>query len=85
MGLIWTIIIGFLAGVIAKFVHPGRDNLGFVVTTLLGVAGSLIATFLGQAIGWYQAGQPAGFIGAVVGAVLLLVIYGQIKGKGASA
>ena len=81
MSLIWTIIIGFLAGVIAKFVHPGRENLGFVVTTLLGIGGSLAATFLGQAVGWYQAGQPAGFIGAVVGAVVLLVIYGQIKGK----
>jgi uncharacterized membrane protein YeaQ/YmgE (transglycosylase-associated protein family) len=83
MGLIWTIIIGFLAGVIAKLVHPGRENLGFVVTTLLGIGGSLTATFLGQAIGWYQAGQPAGFIGAVVGAVVLLVIYGQIKGRAA--
>jgi uncharacterized membrane protein YeaQ/YmgE (transglycosylase-associated protein family) len=81
MGLVWTILIGFLAGVIAKFVHPGRENLGLVVTTLLGVGGSLTATFLGQAIGWYQAGQPAGFIGAVVGAVLLLFIYGQLKGK----
>jgi uncharacterized membrane protein YeaQ/YmgE (transglycosylase-associated protein family) len=85
MGLIWTIIIGFLAGVVAKFVHPGRENLGFVMTTLLGIGGSLAATFLGQAIGWYQAGQPAGFIGAVVGAVLLLVIDGQIKGRGATA
>jgi uncharacterized membrane protein YeaQ/YmgE (transglycosylase-associated protein family) len=84
MGLIWTIIIGFLAGVIAKLVHPGRENLGFVVTTLLGIGGSLTATFLGQAIGWYQVGQPAGFIGAVVGAVVLLVIYGQIKGRAAA-
>jgi uncharacterized membrane protein YeaQ/YmgE (transglycosylase-associated protein family) len=85
MGLIWTIIIGFLSGVIAKLVHPGRENLGFVVTTLLGIGGSLTATFLGQAIGWYRAGQPAGFIGAVVGAVALLAVYGQIKGKGSSA
>jgi len=85
MGVIWTIIIGFLAGVIAKFVHPGRENLGFVVTTLLGVGGALTATFLGQAVGWYQAGQPAGFIGAVLGAVVLLVLYGQLKGKGAGA
>jgi uncharacterized membrane protein YeaQ/YmgE (transglycosylase-associated protein family) len=85
MSLVWTIIIGFIAGVVAKFVHPGRENLGFVVTTLLGVAGSLTATLLGQAIGWYQPGQPAGFIGAVVGAALLLFIYGQIKGKPAGA
>jgi uncharacterized membrane protein YeaQ/YmgE (transglycosylase-associated protein family) len=84
MGLIWTIVIGFLAGIVAKFLHPGRENMGFVMTTLLGIGGSLAATFLGQAIGWYQAGQPAGFIGAVVGAVLLLVVYGQIKGGTAS-
>lgn len=84
MGLVWTIIIGFLAGVVAKFVHPGRENMGFVMTTLLGIGGSLAATFLGQAIGWYQPGQPAGFIGAVVGAVLLLIVYGQVKRGAAS-
>ena len=79
MGLIWTLIIGFVVGVVAKFVHPGRDNMGFVVTTLLGIAGAFLATFVGQAIGWYQAGQGAGFIGGVVGAVLILLIYGRIK------
>lgn len=84
MGLIWTIVIGFLAGVVAKLLHPGRENMGFVMTTLLGIGGSLAATFLGQAIGWYQPGQPAGFIGAVVGAVLLLLVYGQVKGATAS-
>ena len=78
MGLIWTIIVGFVVGVVAKFVHPGRDNMGFVMTTLLGIGGAFVATFLGQAIGWYQAGQGAGFIGATLGAILILVIYGRV-------
>lgn len=81
MGLIWTIIIGFLAGVVAKFVHPGRDNMGFILTTLLGIAGAFLATYLGQAVGWYQAGQGAGFIGAIVGAVVLLFVYGLVVGQ----
>lgn len=75
MGLIGTIIIGFIAGLIARFLHPGRDPGGFIVTTLLGIVGAMLATYLGQAIGWYQAGEGAGFIGAVVGAILLLVLY----------
>jgi uncharacterized membrane protein YeaQ/YmgE (transglycosylase-associated protein family) len=75
MGIIGTIIIGLLAGIVAKFLMPGRDPGGFIITMLLGVAGAFIATWLGQAIGWYQAGEGAGFIGAVVGAVILLVIY----------
>ena len=80
MGLIWTIIVGLVIGVVAKFVHPGRDNLGIVMTIVLGIAGSLVATFLGQAVGWYEPGQPAGFIGAVLGAVVLLWIYGRVRG-----
>jgi uncharacterized membrane protein YeaQ/YmgE (transglycosylase-associated protein family) len=79
MGFIWSIIIGLVVGVVAKFVHPGQDNLGLVVTALLGIAGSLVATFLGQAIGWYQPGQPAGFIGAVIGAVLILFVVGRLR------
>jgi uncharacterized membrane protein YeaQ/YmgE (transglycosylase-associated protein family) len=75
MHILWTIIIGFLAGLVAKLITPGRDPSGFIITTLLGIAGAFIATYLGQAIGWYQAGQGAGFIGAVVGAVIILVIY----------
>jgi uncharacterized membrane protein YeaQ/YmgE (transglycosylase-associated protein family) len=75
MGFIWTLIIGLLAGIVAKLLMPGRDPGGFIITMLLGVAGAFIATWLGQAIGWYQAGEGAGFIGAVVGAVILLVIY----------
>jgi uncharacterized membrane protein YeaQ/YmgE (transglycosylase-associated protein family) len=77
MGLIWTIIVGFVVGVVAKFVHPGRDSMGFIMTTLLGVAGAFVATYLGQLIGWYQAGQGAGFIGATVGAIIILLIYGR--------
>jgi len=75
MHIIWTIIIGLLAGLVAKFVLPGKDPGGFIVTTLIGIAGALIATYLGQAIGWYQAGQSAGFIGAVVGSIILLLLY----------
>ena len=80
MGLIWTILIGFVIGVVAKLVHPGRDNLGIVMTIILGVAGSLVATFLGQAVGWYEPGQGAGFIAAVIGALILLWIYGRVRG-----
>jgi uncharacterized membrane protein YeaQ/YmgE (transglycosylase-associated protein family) len=78
MGILWTIIIGFLAGVIAKFLHPGpNEPAGFIVTTLLGIAGAFVATYLGQAVGWYQPGEGAGLIGAVVGAVIVLVIWGM--------
>ena len=79
MGIIWTLIIGLLAGIVAKFLMPGRDPGGFIITILLGIAGAFVATYLGQAIGWYQAGQGAGFIGAVVGAVILLVVYRFVK------
>jgi len=83
MGIIWTIVIGFFAGVIAKFLHPGRENMGFIITTILGIAGALVATFIGKAVGWYEPGQGAGIIGAVVGAILLLVIYGAVAKKAA--
>lgn len=78
MDIIWTIIIGFVAGVIAKFVHPGSSNepSGFILTALLGIGGSFVATYLGQALGWYHAGEKAGFIGAVVGAIVVLVVWG---------
>jgi uncharacterized membrane protein YeaQ/YmgE (transglycosylase-associated protein family) len=78
MGFIWSIIIGFVAGLVAKFLMPGRDPGGFIITTLLGIVGAVVATWLGQAIGWYRAGEGAGFIGAVVGAVILLVIYRMV-------
>jgi uncharacterized membrane protein YeaQ/YmgE (transglycosylase-associated protein family) len=77
MGIVWTIIIGFVAGLIAKFFLPGpNEPSGFIVTTLLGVVGAFVATFLGQAIGWYQAGEGAGLIGAIVGAIIVLVVWG---------
>ena len=81
MHILWTILIGLVAGAIAKFIMPGRDPGGWIITTLLGVAGAVVATYLGQAIGWYQAGQSAGFIGAIVGAILILFIYRLIKKK----
>jgi uncharacterized membrane protein YeaQ/YmgE (transglycosylase-associated protein family) len=82
MGIIWTIIIGFVAGLIAKFIHPGsKEPSGFVLTTILGIVGALVATFLGQAVGWYRPGEGAGFIGAVVGAIILLVIWGAMSSR----
>jgi len=78
MGIIWTIIIGFVAGVIAKFLHPGpNEPQGFIVTTLLGVGGAFLATYLGQALGWYRPGEGAGLVGAVIGAIIVLVIWGM--------
>ena len=77
MGIIWTIIIGFVAGIIAKFLHPGSNEpAGFVLTTILGVVGAIVATYLGQSLGWYGPGQGAGLIGAVVGAVIVLAVWG---------
>jgi uncharacterized membrane protein YeaQ/YmgE (transglycosylase-associated protein family) len=84
MEIIWTIIIGLLAGIVAKFLMPGRDPGGFIITILLGIAGAFVATYLGQAVGWYQAGEGAGFIGAVVGAIILLIVYRLIKGRSAA-
>jgi len=82
MGIVWTIIIGFIAGVIAKFVMPGdNEPKGFILTTILGIVGAFVATYLGQAVGWYRAGESAGFIGAIVGAVILLFLYGPITGR----
>ncbi|MCK0198869.1 GlsB/YeaQ/YmgE family stress response membrane protein [Ancylobacter sp. 6x-1] len=79
MGILWTIIIGFVAGVIAKLIMPGNNEpSGFILTTILGIVGAFVATFLGQALGWYGPDQGAGLIGAVVGAIIVLVIYGMI-------
>jgi uncharacterized membrane protein YeaQ/YmgE (transglycosylase-associated protein family) len=78
MHIIVTIIIGFVAGLVAKLLMPGRDPGGFIITCLLGIAGAFVATYLGQAVGWYRADQGAGFIGAVVGAVIILAIYHAI-------
>ena len=73
-----------MAGIIAKFLMPGKDPGGFIITMLLGVAGAFVATYLGQAIGWYQAGEGAGFIGAVVGAMILLLIYRLVRSRSAT-
>jgi uncharacterized membrane protein YeaQ/YmgE (transglycosylase-associated protein family) len=82
MGIIWTIIIGFVAGVIAKFIHPGpNEPAGFILTTILGIIGAFVATYLGQALGWYRPGEGAGLIGAVVGAIIILVIWGMVAGR----
>lgn len=80
-GILMTIIIGFLVGIVAKFLKPGKDPGGFIITILLGIAGSFISTFIGKTLGWYQPGQTAGFIGSVVGAIILLVIYGMVTKK----
>jgi len=84
-GLLTTIIIGFVVGVIAKLIMPGKENMGLIITTLLGIAGSLVATYAGQAVGWYDAGEGAGWIGSIVGAFLLLWIYQKFKSRRAAA
>ena len=80
MDILWAIIIGFVAGVIAKFLYPGNkyEPAGFILTTVLGIVGAFAATYLGQAIGWYRAGESAGFIGAIVGAIIVLTVWGFI-------
>jgi len=82
MSILWTIIIGFIAGVIAKFIMPGENEpTGFILTTILGIVGAFVATYMGQALGWYGPGQGAGLIGAVFGAVIVLLVYGLIAGR----
>ena len=83
LSLLWELIIGLVVGAVAKFVMPGKDPGGIWITMIIGIAGSIIATYIGQAIGWYQAGQGAGFIVSVVGAIVLLFIYRLIKGAAA--
>jgi len=82
MGILWTIIIGFIAGVIAKFIMPGpNEPSGFILTTILGIVGAFVATFLGQALGWYRPGEGAGLIGAIVGAIIVLLVYGMMANR----
>ena len=82
MSILWTIIIGFIVGVIAKFIMPGSNEpSGFILTTILGIVGAFVAIYLGQAVGWYKAGESAGFMGAIVGAVILLFVYGLFAGR----
>ncbi len=80
MGLIGTIFVGLVVGAIARFIMPGEQKMGWIMTILLGIAGSLIAGFVGQALGWYQAGQGAGWIASVVGALVLLFAVGKFTG-----
>ncbi len=82
MGIIWTIVIGFVAGIIAKFIMPGdNEPSGFILTTLLGVAGAFVFTFLGSALGLYSGGEGAGLIGAVLGAIIVLFLWGKFASK----
>ena len=83
MGIIWTIVLGLVIGVLAKLRHPGKENMGFIMTIVLGIAGSFLAGVIGQFFGWYKAGEGAGFIASVVVAILLLVLYGWVR-RGAS-
>lgn len=86
MSILWTIIIGFVAGIIAKFLHPGpNEPSGFILTTILGIIGAVVATYLGQALGWYQPGEGAGLIGAVVGAVIVLIVWSLVTRRGAAS
>jgi len=82
VSILWTIIIGFVAGVIAKFITPGSNEpSGFILTTVLGIIGAFVATWLGQAMGWYGPNEGAGLIGAIVGAIVVLVIWGMVASR----
>ncbi|MGQ9801186.1 MAG: GlsB/YeaQ/YmgE family stress response membrane protein [Candidatus Saccharicenans sp.] len=81
MHIIWTILLGLAAGIIAKFIFPGKENMGWIMTTLLGIAGSFVATYLGKVVGIYQPGETAGFIGAIVGALIILFIISLFRRK----
>lgn len=81
MGIIGTIVIGFLVGLMARFFKPGNDNMGFIFTTLVGIAGAFVGTYLGQTMGIYEVGEPAGFIGAVIGAILVLALLRILSGR----
>ena len=81
MSIIWIIVVGFVVGLLARAVMPGEQKMGLILTTVLGIIGSVVAGYLGQAVGWYQAGQGAGFIGSVVGALIVLFGYGLVTKK----
>ena len=80
MHYVWMAVIGFIVGLIARAVLPGTQSLGLILTAVLGIAGALLAGFVGQKVGWYAEGQPVGFIASVVGAIVLLFIVGKLKG-----
>jgi uncharacterized membrane protein YeaQ/YmgE (transglycosylase-associated protein family) len=79
MHILWTIVVGLVVGAIAKLLMPGKDPGGIIITILLGIGGAFVATYIGQHLGWYRMGQPAGFIGAVLGAILILILYRLIR------
>jgi uncharacterized membrane protein YeaQ/YmgE (transglycosylase-associated protein family) len=81
MGILYTLLVGLVIGAVAKLLMPGKDPGGCIITTLIGIAGSAVGAYLGQALGLYQVGEPAGFIGAVIGAMLLLLVYRMVLGK----
>ena len=85
MSWIVTIIVGFIVGLVARAIMPGDQKLGIILTTVLGVVGALVAGYLGQALGWYQAGEAAGFIASVVGAIIVLFVFQLVKGKSAAS
>lgn len=84
MQYVWMVIIGFVVGLIARALLPGEQKLGLIMTAVLGIVGSVVAGFIGQAVGWYQPGQPAGFIASVVGAIVVLFVYSKVAGSGSS-
>ena len=81
MSIIGTIVVGFIVGLLARAIKPGNDRMGLILTTLLGIAGAFVARYVGQAMGWYGPNDPAGWIASVIGAVVLLVIYGLVRGS----
>jgi uncharacterized membrane protein YeaQ/YmgE (transglycosylase-associated protein family) len=81
LSILGTIVVGFIVGLIARAVKPGDDRMGLIMTTLIGIAGAFVARYVGVAMGWYQQNEPAGWIASVIGAVVLLVIYGLIRGR----
>lgn len=81
MNILWAIIIGLIVGALAKLIMPGRDGGNIIMTILLGIAGALVATFLGRAVGWYREGQSAGILASIVGAIILLFVYRAFRGR----
>ena len=81
MSIIGTIVVGFIVGLLARALKPGNDRMGLIMTTLLGIAGAFLARYAGMAMGWYHEGEPAGWIASIVGAIVLLVIYGLVRGR----
>ena len=84
MHILWTLIIGLVVGAIAKLLMPGKDPGGFIITIILGIAGSFLATYIGRAMGFYRDGSSAGFIASIIGAIILLIIYRMFRGKSAA-